>query len=82
MIYPGDDSASFVGLEHVEGSIDGESGSLVIQHSGTSANGILKSNWFVVPDSGTGELRGLRGDGAYINKGEPQTAYTLDYYFD
>lgn len=82
MFYPGDDSASFVGMEHVEGSIAGKSGSFAIQHKGTSADGVLKSDWSVVPESGTGELQGLRGEGTYINKGEPQTAYTLDYYFD
>lgn len=82
MTYLSDGSASFVGMEHVEGSIDGKSGSFAIQHDGTSADGVLKSNWFVVPNSGTGELKGLRGEGTYINKGEPQTAYTLDYYFD
>ncbi len=59
------------------------SGSFVIQHNGTFADGKLKSNWFVVPGSGTGELRNLRGEGTYTNEGgEPRTAYTFDYEFD
>lgn len=83
MVCPGDDSASFVGLEHVNGGIAGKSGSFVIQHNGTFADGKLKSNWFVVPGSGTGELRNLRGEGTYTNEGgEPRTAYTFDYEFD
>lgn len=56
--------------------------SIAIQHKGISVEGVLKSEWLVVPDSGTDELRGLRGEGTYINKGEPRTSYTLDYYFD
>lgn len=83
MVYPDDNSASFVGLEHVDGSIVGRSGSFVIQHNGTFADGKLKSDWFVVPGSGTGELQNLRGEGTYINEGgEPSTAYTFDYDFD
>lgn len=82
MTYLADGTASFVGMEHVEGSIDGKSGSFAIQHKGTSADGTLKSDWFVVPESGTDELRGIRGEGTYVNKGEPQTSYTLDYYFN
>lgn len=82
MTYLSDGTARFVGMEHVEGNIAGKSGSFAIQHNGTSIEGTLKSDWFVVPDSGTDELRGLQGEGAYVNKGEPQTAYTLDYYFD
>lgn len=56
--------------------------SIAIQHKGTFVEGVLKSEWLVVPDSRTDELRGLRGEGTYVNKGEPQTTYTLDYYFD
>lgn len=83
MVYPEDNFASFVGLEHVDGSIAGRSGSFAIQHRGTFAEGTLKSEWFVVPGSGTGELHGLRGEGTYTNEGgESRTAYTLDYDFD
>jgi hypothetical protein len=66
MTYLADGTASFVGMEHVEGSIDGKSGSFAIQHKGTSADGTLKSDWFVVPESGTDELRGIRGEGTYV----------------
>ncbi len=82
MVYLEDGSASFVGLEHVSGNISGKSGSFVIQHNGTFADGKLKSDWFVVQGSGTGELRSIRGEGTYTNEGEkPQTDYTLDYDF-
>ena len=83
MVYTGDDSANFVGLERVDGSVGDRSGGFVIQHNGTFLDGRLKSEWFLVPGSGTEELRGLRGEGIYINDGgEPQTAYTPDYDFE
>ena len=83
MAYPDDRFASFVGIEHFDGRVSGRSGSFVIQHSGTFESGKLKSNWFVVPGSGNGGLRGLRGEGTYVNEdGKPQTDYTFDYDFD
>ncbi len=52
MIHRGDRSASFVGLERVNGSVGGKSGSFVLQHVGTFEGGTAKSNWFVVPAAG------------------------------
>src|SRR6516165_9366282 len=54
-----DGSASFVALERVVGQIGGRSGSFVLQDAGTLAGNTVSGTWFVVPGSGTGELRGL-----------------------
>ncbi len=82
MDYPGDGSASFVGLERVVGRIGDRSGSFVLQHTGTDDGHTARSTWFVVPGSGTADLRGLRGGGqGTASRNDPQFHFTLDYDF-
>ena len=63
MMYRNDGSATFVGLERVVGRIGGKAGSFVLQRTGVFENGQAKEAYVVVPGSGTGDLRGLEGDG-------------------
>ena len=71
-------SAAYVAIERIAGTLDGRSGSFLTQHSGVLDRGQPTLALTVVPDSGTGELAGLRGrmaidivDGAHL--------YTFDY---
>jgi Protein of unknown function (DUF3224) len=54
-------SAGYVALERISGTLKGRAGSFVLQHSATMTRGTPVSSITVVPDSGTGELRGLSG---------------------
>lgn len=54
-------SAGYVAMEQVDGTLDGRAGTFVLQHSGTMDRGAQRLDLNVVPDSGTGELVGLRG---------------------
>jgi hypothetical protein len=63
MMYRSDGSASFLGLERVVGRIASNAGSFVLQRTGVFESGLAKESYAVVPGSGTGELRGLMGDG-------------------
>ena len=63
MMYGSDGSATFVGLERVVGRIDGKAGSFVLQRTGIFESGQAKESYSVIPGSGTGDLRGLRGEG-------------------
>ena len=51
-----DGSASFVGIERVRGKLDGREGSFLLQDAGTLEGTTVKGDWFVIPNSGTGEL--------------------------
>jgi hypothetical protein len=82
MFYPNDSTATFVGLEHVVGRIGERAGSFALQHGGTFADGAATCRWFVVPGSGTGDLRGLRGEGGYVAPHGQPTPFTLDYDFE
>ena len=57
-------SAAYVGIERVTARLAGRAGTFVLQHSArmTAEVGAGAPDVSVVPDTGTGELRGLRGD--------------------
>lgn len=50
-----------VALEEVTGTLDGRSGTFVLQHVATTVDGVTSLRITVAPGSGTGELRGLTG---------------------
>lgn len=58
---PVDGSAGYVALERVTGTLEGKEGTFVLQHSGVMTRGERSLTVTVVPDSGTGALRGLSG---------------------
>lgn len=55
------DSAGYVAIERVTGTLNGRMGTFALQHSGTMTRGAPQLTIAVVPDSGTGELVGLAG---------------------
>ena len=71
-------SAGYVAIEHFIGSVDGRSGSLVLQHSGIMAKGEAELIVRIVPDSGTGELTGISGT-LEIDNRDGKHSYVLDY---
>jgi hypothetical protein len=54
-------SAGYVAIELVEGTLHGRNGSFVLEHNAIMNKGEGALNIIVVPDSGTGELAGLTG---------------------
>jgi hypothetical protein len=65
MAYDEDGSATFVGIERIVGSIGGRTGTVVLRHVGAFDGQVAKADLLVVPGSGTGELRGVRGEGSF-----------------
>lgn len=82
MCYLPDRSATFVGLQRIDGSIGGRSGTFVMHadgsHDGTGSDG----TWTVVPGSGTGGLVGIAGEGSFHAAGGPTVTYVLEFRFD
>lgn len=76
------DSAGYVALERVDGALDGRRGSFVLQHSSTMARGAATQSITVVPDSGTGELAGLRGSMTIEIAAGGAHSYVFEYAFD
>ncbi len=54
-------SAGYVAIERFTGTLDGRSGSFVLQHGGIMTRGAPQLTILVVPDSASGELLGLAG---------------------
>lgn len=74
-------SAAYVAIDRVEGTLHGRRGTFVLRHNGVMERGVGTLEVAVVPDSGTGDLTGLRGrldiqivDGVH--------RYTFDYAID
>jgi len=71
-------SAGYVAIERVTGLLNGRSGSFVLQHNATMTRGEPYLNIVVVPDSGTGALKGLTGTMAIIIA-DGRHSYKFDY---
>jgi hypothetical protein len=54
-------SAGYVAIERVEGTLAGRKGSFILQHTATMNRGVPTLSISVVPDSGTEELTGING---------------------
>jgi hypothetical protein len=71
-------SAGYVAIERVSGTLHGKRGTFALQHNATMTRGEGKLAIIVVPDSGTGELTGLSGTlGIEITGGKH--FYTFEY---
>jgi hypothetical protein len=55
------DSAGYVAIEKVTGTLNGRRGSFHLQHNGVMTRGVGELTITVIPDSGTDQLVGLRG---------------------
>jgi hypothetical protein len=77
-----DGSATFIGYQRIVGKVGGRSGSFVLQHTGNTVGSITTGTWTVVPGSGTGELRGLKGSGGFSYNGSENVPYNFDYSFE
>lgn len=78
MCYDPDGTAVFVGLQRIDGTIDGNEGAVVLETNGRFDGKVASGSWKVVPGSGTGGLEGLQGEGGFeAPMGETPT-FTLD----
>ena len=79
MVYPTSDTAKFVGLQQIEGQIDGRKGSVVLEVTGKFEGGIASADWSVAKNTGTGELQGISGGGGYVSKSDGSADVTLNF---
>jgi len=72
-------SAGYVAIERVTGTLKGLGSSFALQHSATMTRGVPDLSIIVVPDSGTGELKGITGKMDIIIAPDGKHSYTFDY---
>ena len=71
-------SAAYVAIEEVKGTLHGKRGRFLLQHSGVMNRGTAQLSVIVVPDSGTEELTDLAGS-MKINLESGKHIYELEY---
>jgi hypothetical protein len=71
-------SAGYVAMERVSGTLNGRTGTFLLQHTGTAARGELQLTVMVVPDSGTDQLAGLSGKMAIV-AADGKHSYDFEY---
>jgi hypothetical protein len=74
MAYAPDKSATYVGVEHITGTVGGRRGGVVLMHDGEYADGVATAILRIV--SGTGELTGATGSGKF--RADPAGTLLLD----
>jgi hypothetical protein len=74
-----DGSAAYVALDRIDAAIHGKAGTFVLQHWGTVSSDGASTAGAVVPGSGTGDLRGLRGSGRIVVDEAGTHILELDY---
>jgi Protein of unknown function (DUF3224) len=67
LFYRADGTSSYVTLMRITGTLDGRSGSFVLQGHGTYDGTTARVETHVVEGSGTDELTGLRGTGESVS---------------
>jgi hypothetical protein len=72
-------SAGYVAIERVSGTLKGRRGEFVLQHTGTMNRGAPQLSVTVVPDSATDQLVGLTGSLAIIIAPDGKHSYEFDY---
>jgi hypothetical protein len=79
MSYRGDGTAHFVGIWRITGTIDGRSGSFVVESTGEFDGKASAGSLSVVEGLGEGDLEGIRGSGSFRAPGGSDATYELDY---
>jgi hypothetical protein len=72
------DSGVYVAVERVTGTLSGRKGTFALHHTGIMDRGQQNLTVTVVPDSGTGDLAGIRGTMKIIIDGKKHF-YELEY---
>lgn len=82
MDYRDDSYATFVGLQRFTGKLGNRTGSFDMKVDGVFENGAAKSTWTIITGSGTGDLRGIKGEGSTVAHHGDTQPFTLDYSFE
>jgi len=81
MCYASKNSARFVGMQQVVGTLGDRTGGFVMETAGDFDGTVAKAHWSIVPGSGSGALSGIAGEGSFEAPHGPKATYTLDYTF-
>ncbi len=72
-------SGAYVAIERVTGTLKGREGSFALQHMGTMTQNVPQLTINIVPDSGTGQLKGIAGKMNIVIAADGKHSYELEY---
>jgi hypothetical protein len=72
-------SGAYVAIEKVTGSLKSRTGSFVLEHMGTMTENVPQLVITIVPDSGTGGLKGIAGKMTITIAAGGKHSYDLEY---
>ena len=72
-------SGAYVAIEKFSGTLKGHSGTFVLQHMGTMTQNVPQLSVTIVPDSGTGDLKGIAGKMTITIAPGGKHSYDLEY---
>ena len=77
-----DGVGQYTTFERVVGALRGRRGSFLLRVEGTVRGTRNTGAWTVLAGSGTGDLRGLRGDGGFEAEHGKRGAWNLQFWFE
>ena len=72
-------SGAYVAIERVTGTLKGREGTFALQHMGTMTQNAPQLTINIVPDSGTGQLKGIAGKMNITIAADGKHSYELEY---
>jgi len=78
MVYYSDGQATFVGVEHFDGTFDGKKGSIAFEHKGIFKDGMAESEFITIVASALDGLVGLNLEGHYKTGHSMTIEFELD----
>jgi hypothetical protein len=66
-------------MQQFTGVLGSLKGGFILETDGEFDGTVAKGYWSIVPDSGTGELAGISGEGQFEAPHGPKATYRLEY---
>jgi hypothetical protein len=82
MYYAADGTSSYVTMMQITGTLDGRSGSFVLDGTGTYDGSTATGEFRIVAGSGTGELTGISGSASSVSTHEDYPFMPLTLHYD
>jgi hypothetical protein len=79
LAYRPDETADFVGMQQIDGRLDGRSGSFMVSSTGIFDGERATAEWTIVRGSGAEELSGISGAGSFDAPHGGQATYELSF---
>jgi hypothetical protein len=79
LIAKSEGGGGYVGHDRITGTLNGQSGGFVFQHTGLIGPEGVTNTGVIVPGTGSGELSGITGEGTMLADEDGNHTLTLEY---